>query len=197
MTDAWRLFIALELPPPILRTIANVQSDLRRTIPERAARWVRPEGIHLTLKFLGDVPVEKVDDLRVKLAKAAEGHHPFMLGIQGLGCFPNLRQPRVLWLGLVGEVQELAALQESVENHIAPLGFPTEERDFHPHLTLARTARDATRQEAAALGRAAEQGIGQHGAWQVAEVSLIRSQLRPEGALYTEVWNVHLEPSGD
>src|SRR5574341_660827 len=192
MTDTWRLFIALELPPPILKSIAKIQSNLRCTIPERAVRWVHLEGIHLTLKFLGDVPVDKVDDLRTRLAKAAEGHHPFMLGIQALGCFPSLRQPRVLWLGFVGDMQALAVLQEEVERHIAPLGFPSEERDFHPHLTLARTARGATRQEIAAMGRAAEQGVGQLGAWQVDKVSLIRSQLRPEGALYTQVWNVRL-----
>lgn len=196
MSEMWRLFIALELPPPILQSVSRVQNDLKRKIPERAAKWVRPDGIHLTLKFLGDVPTNQMDAIRTSLADAVEGHAPFFIGIQGLGCFPHTRQPRVLWLGLVGEVQKLAALQQSVEQQIAPLGYPTEERGFHPHLTLARANRDAPRQDLAALGRAAEDGLGQLGSWQVANVSLMRSQLRPTGAVYTQVWDISLEPSG-
>ncbi len=195
MSEMWRLFIAVELPEPVVKSVAKVQGDLKRAIPDRAARWVRPEGIHLTLKFLGDVPIDQLDNLRGGMSDAASGHETFFLGIQGLGCFPNLKQPRVLWLGLVGEVQALAALQESVEACIAPLGFPSESRGFQPHLTLARSGRDATREELAALGRAAERGLGQIASWQVKNFSLMRSQLRPEGAVYTRVWDVSLEPA--
>lgn len=193
MGEAWRLFIALELPGEVLAAIARAQDSLKRAIPEQAVRWVRPEAIHLTLKFLGDVPREQMAAVQEGLSSACAGHHPLALGIEGVGCFPNSLRPRVVWLGVTGDVQKLAALQESVERHIAPLGFPTEGRGFTPHLTLGRTQRSASRDAIAQIGRAVDRGIdGQLATWQVDGVSLIRSQLRPEGALYTTLFRVGL-----
>jgi 2'-5' RNA ligase len=193
MSEAWRLFVALELPPNVLTTLARIRSGLKRSIPSGAVRWVQPEGIHLTLKFLGDVPVSQLADLKTALEQAAGGHSPFELEIRGLGCFPNTQRPRVLWVGVGGDLPRLSALQSAVEQFIAPLGYPTERDTFSPHLTLARTARQAGREEIAALGRVAEQtDIGQAARWRVEAVSLMRSQLKPDGAVYTEVHQVKL-----
>jgi 2'-5' RNA ligase len=188
-----RLFIAIELPHDILRTVERVQNQLKPAIPGRAAKWVRPEGIHLTLKFLGDVPRVQTDGIIEEMQAAARGHTAFFLSIEGLGCFPNTRNPRVLWLGLTGDVRDLAALQADVESHIAPLGYPSEERGFHPHLTLARSAREAHRDELAAIGKAAEKGLGTLGSWRIDAISLMRSDLRSDGAVYTRVAHVPLE----
>jgi 2'-5' RNA ligase len=180
------MFIAIELPDNLLRAIEKLQNSLKRATPGRAAKWVSPEGIHLTLKFLGDVQVSRIDEVVREMQAALEGHQSFYLNVEGLGCFPNLHNPRVLWLGLTGGVRELAALQNDIEQFVAPLGFPTEDRPFHPHLTLARTAREASRDEITAIGQAAERGVGTLGGWRVDGVSLMRSQLRPSGAVYTQ-----------
>jgi len=180
-----RLFIAVELPPNVLKTIEQVQSDLKRTIPGRGAKWVSPDSVHLTLKFLGDVPAQHIDTIIAGIQKAANGFSAFFLMMEGLGCFPNTRNPRVLWLGLTGNVRGLSALQASIEGQIAPMGYPTEDRAFHPHLTLARIARDARQDEIESIGKAAEHGLGTLGSWRVDGVSLMRSELSPTGSIYT------------
>ncbi len=195
MRGPWRLFVALELPSDVLHALEKLQADLRRHIPGRAVRWVRPEGIHLTLKFLGDVPCDQVGELQTALDQAVAGRHRFSLNVEGLSCFPNMNRPRVLWVGVTGALKPLLALQQGVEEHIAPLGFSTEERSFSPHLTLARTGQRASRDEMAALGEAVQKyTIGQIASWEVQTVSLMRSYLKPDGATYTQVYTVALEP---
>lgn len=195
MSDTWRLFIALELPPDVLEVVAQTQADLKRHVPSHVARWARPAGIHLTLKFLGDTPTGQVDDLKTALAEAAAGHSRFELSIQGMGCFPNTQRPRVLWLGVAGDVKPLRALRDDVERHIAPLGHPTEKRRFNPHLTLARAGRRASRDELAILGQISDEyDPGHLASWSVDGVSLMRSQLKPSGAVYTQIGHVKLEP---
>jgi 2'-5' RNA ligase len=197
MSDTWRLFIALELPENVLRAIGRLQADLKKTTAPRAARWTRPEGIHLTLKFLGDVPAARADELGSALREAASRGQPFDLQAQGLGCFPNLARPRVLWLGLAGDLGKLRALQADVEERTARLGFAAEERGFSPHLTLARTAQAASRTEAAAIGAAASQhDPGLVAAWRVSALSLMRSHLRPDGAVYQQVMEEALGGGG-
>lgn len=188
MNESWRLFIALELPPDVLKAITRLQDDLKRAIPARAARWVRPEGIHLTLKFLGDVRADRLDELKAAMAEAVTGHPGFELSLEGLGCFPNAERPRVLWVGVTGEIGPLRSLQSDVEKTITPLGFPAEERGFSPHLTLARTARGANREDAAQIGQISiEHDVGLLASWRVRSVSLMRSTLKPDGAEYTQV----------
>lgn len=188
MNDTWRLFIAIELPANVLKAISQVQTDLKRAIPDRAVRWTRPEGIHLTLKFLGDVRTSQLDAIKARLEQVAVGHAPFELGIQGSGCFPSLARPRVLWVGVTGDTQSLRDLQAAVERNIAPLGFPPEERGFSPHLTLGRMSQGANRDDAALIGKIVqERDIGQLVSWQADSVSLMSSQLKPGGAQYTQV----------
>jgi 2'-5' RNA ligase len=184
--ESWRLFIAIELPHEILKAIVQIQTGLKKEIPDRAVRWTRPEGIHLTLKFLGDVRPGQLDALKAGLSQAVSGHSRIELGIRGLGCFPNLARPRVLWLGVLGDIEALRALQADVEQTIAPLGFPTEERGFSPHLTLARTPQEARRDELAQIGEIVQKrDVEQLISWQVKAISLMRSHLKPDGAQYT------------
>jgi 2'-5' RNA ligase len=188
MSTLLRLFIALELPPHVLEALEATQRDLRPRVPERAARWVRPEGIHLTLKFLGDVPAGQVDAVGAAMREAARDHAPFELRAEGLGVFPNPQKARVLWVGVKGELETLGRLQASVEEHVAPLGYPTESRSFSAHLTLARASRNASRAEQEALGGlVGSSDVGTLVAWQVGAVNLMRSQLKPGGAVYTRL----------
>jgi 2'-5' RNA ligase len=188
MSNALRLFIALELPTPVLEALEAVQGDLRARLPDRAARWVRPEGIHLTLKFLGDVPSEQVDDIAGALRTCVKGYDPIELRVEGLGVFPNPRRARVLWTGVGGDVDALRRLHASVEQHIAPVGYPTESRRFNPHLTLARARRNATPAEREAIGTlVSDHDVGHLATWEVSSVGLIRSQLKPSGAVYTQL----------
>jgi len=194
MNETWRLFIALELPAHVLKAIEALQDDLKGAVPRRAARWSRPEGIHLTLMFLGDVPTAQVETVIDALRVSVAEHASFELTVLGIGCFPDKKRPRVLWAGVGGEVDPLRQLQAHVEQAIMPLGYPGEDHSFSPHLTLARTAQGASHEEAAAIGAAASsRDIGQLAAWLVENVSLMRSHLLPDGPHYDTVARVPLK----
>src|SRR2546421_211885 len=143
-----RAFIAIQLSDEVKRQIGSVQAELKREVSGsgrggKAVKigWTQPEGIHLTLKFLGDIQETQVEALREILKRAAAPARPFTLEARGLGAFPNPRAPRVIWLGLHGksdDMAELQRLQAAVEDGAAALGFAKEARAFTPHLTLAR-----------------------------------------------------------
>ncbi len=193
MAEAWRLFIALELPPDIIQHITAVQQDIKQRAPQGAVRWVLPQSIHLTLKFLGDVPSDQREDLENALTKAVKAHAPFQLAAGDLGCFPNAQRPSVIWVGLTGGMDALHALRDAVETHIAPLGYPTENRPFHPHLTLGRVRRETHRSDMQRIGALiTDSTIQTSGPWRVTEVTLIRSQLGPGGAVYTPLFHAAL-----
>jgi 2'-5' RNA ligase len=194
MAEMWRLFIAITIPPDVLDSLVAVQDRLKHKTPPRTVRWVRPEGIHLTLKFLGDVPVIKRETLEKTLAKAAQDHAPFTLAATGLGVFPNLKRPRVVWIGIQQDRAALAALRDAVEEHIAPLGYPTENRPFNPHLTLGRILRDARRADIQRFAELiAHRDLTDRFTWQVNDVHLIRSELKPTGAVYTTLYDAPLK----
>ena len=193
-----RAFIAVQLSDALKRQIGSVQAELNRELSGSARGgkavkigWVQPEGIHLTLKFLGDIQEAQVDALREILSKAAASARPFTLEARGLGAFPNPRAPRVIWLGLHGKSEDMAELQRlqaAVEDGAAALGFAKEARAFTPHLTLARI-RD--RVEAGALEPVltAQQNRAV-GKFAASSVELIKSELRPSGAVYTTLVEV-------
>lgn len=182
-----RTFVAIELPEDVTSALAGLQSDLRQRLQTRAIRWVKPEAIHLTLKFLGDVPADQIDEVAMALRAACVGIPPFEFSLAGLGCFPNARRPNVVWVGLEGDLRLLHQLRDAVEAHIAPLGYPTERRAFEPHLTLGRVKR-ASPSEARAIGGEIEATkLGMVARVQVNQVSLMRSDLSPAGATYTRL----------
>lgn len=193
MTETWRLFVALELPSDVRAMLADLQERLRPRTPTKTVRWMNPDGIHLTLKFLGDVPSAQRANLEKALEAAVAGRTRFMLDTGLLGCFPNTRRPRVVWVGIRGHIDQLIALRDAVEASIAPLGYPTEDRPFSPHLTLGRVQREANQANVQRLG---EMIAGQSGlpslSWPVTGVTLFRSELKPDGATYSALHQVVL-----
>ena len=188
-----RAFIAIPLPATLLNKLAALQRRLERQVPPRSVRWVRAEGIHLTLKFLGDTPTHKLPD--IKQALAAVGRHApgCTFTAEGLGCFPNTNRPRVVWVGTREPTGRLAALQQAIEEVVAPLGFPPEGRKFSPHLTLGRIGRRASRSDAAQVGQlVADTDVGTLAEVAADRFCLIRSVLKPSGAEYTTLEEFHL-----
>jgi RNA 2',3'-cyclic 3'-phosphodiesterase len=181
-----RAFIAIELERDVLQALDDVQRELKRRVHGNPVRWTASSGIHLTLKFLGNVPAGQVPQIMSAIERVGATAQAFPLSFAHLGCFPNLQRPRVVWVGLESASGVLLALQQAVEEAVAPLGYPTEERGFTPHLTLGRAQRTASTEELRALGRViAEQQATQVASMWVDAVSLMRSELRPSGAIYT------------
>ncbi|GEJ55796.1 RNA 2',3'-cyclic phosphodiesterase [Anaeromyxobacter diazotrophicus] len=187
-----RLFVALEPSELIHRRLAALQGELRRAAGGAAeqVKWVSPEGVHLTLQFLGAVPEERLPAIQGAVGRAAAGSAPLELAVAGAGAFPSARRARVLWAAVAGDVAPLAALVAALGRELAPLGFTPEERPFAAHLTLGR-ARDARGLPglAAALAHA---GGGTEARWRAAEVVLFRSHLSPHGARYEALYRAPL-----
>jgi 2'-5' RNA ligase len=181
-----RTFIAIELDDSIKDGLVQAQERLKEHIAPRSVRWVRPGAIHLTLKFLGNTSQDQVEAVRATLPLVVADTSPFSFGVGGLGCFPNTRRPRVVWIGIQEVTGALLGLRQAIEAHVAPLGFPTEKRPFRPHLTLGRVRRYANKSEVAQIGKVVDEIlVGSMGEMTVTEVSYIKSDLRPSGAVYS------------
>ena len=178
-----RSFIAIDVPSLVLAQIGQLQEELRHTKAD--VKWVRPESIHLTLKFLGTVPEEVLEKISLAISPVISSWELFDLRIHGLGCFPSSRNPRVLWLGIDRGTEQISPLQEAIEKKAVEVSFPPEPRSFTPHLTIGRVR--------SFKGKGAlTQAIETHknveiGAFQAKEVFLIRSELTPLGAIYTKL----------
>lgn len=184
--DAIRAFIAIELPEAILAELGNIETRLKPQMPRETIRWVKADSIHLTLKFLGQVPSDQLEMITLSLRMAVTAHAPFTLEVKGAGCFPDIHRPRVVWVGVKEGDHRLHALQRAIENAIEPLGYPTEIRDFTPHLTLGRVARDVRQADQKRIGEVVQAArVGLLGTWEVRQVALIKSDLKPSGAEYT------------
>ncbi len=182
-----RSFIAIELPDEGRKGLARLRSELERD-EHRFVKWVDPDGIHLTLKFLGNIPFKRVAEITAAMEEAAQGISPFHLEISGLGVFPSLKQVRVFWVGIGGEVERLSRLQKNIDSALAALGFAREERPFVPHLTLARIRQGASPSERRSFGELVDSAIFEDKYHiEVEAVSLMKSQLTPAGAVYTRL----------
>jgi 2'-5' RNA ligase len=179
-----RCFIAIELPPDVFRVLQDLQTCLGKG-RERGAKWVAPGGIHLTLKFLGDVPAERIAPIGSAMERVAAAGTPLALHLAGAGCFPSAERPRVLWVGMAGDTERLAKLQARMQAAMAELGFPREARLFTPHLTLARMRDLASAEDLARLGPAVRALSVPRVGFTAGEVALIRSDLLLSGAVYT------------
>jgi 2'-5' RNA ligase len=183
---AIRTFIAIKLDEALHRRLARLQDELKPAVPHGSVRWVAPENIHLTLKFLGDVEPARIEAIAAAMRAAAAGAQPCSFEVAGLGCFPNTRRPNVIWVGLSETSGALAALQAAIETELSRLGFPPEARGFSPHLTLGRVRRESRPADIQEIGRLVEaKKIGSLGRQTVSSVTLFESDLRPEGAVYT------------
>ncbi len=187
--DILRTFIAIELDETVAIALGAIQEELKSRVPKGSVRWVNPASIHLTLKFLGDTPKSRLSEIEEALREACAGVAPLDLTIEGRGCFPNFRRPNVIWVAVRDHGGALTRLQEAVEAHVAPLGWPTEKRPFRPHLTLGRVNRRVSSRERAAIGAAVESlEVEQIATVHVTHVSFMRSDLRPTGAVYTRLF---------
>jgi 2'-5' RNA ligase len=188
-----RAFIAIELSPEIKRTLARLQVTLKSG-GRAPVRWTDPDSTHLTLQFLGDINAADVGKITSVMATAAMGVTPFQLSVSGLGVFPNPGRVRVVWVGLAGDLEKLVRLQKNVENALSPLGFTPEARAFTPHLTLGRVRDNARPDERQELGKLVT-GLREKpdGRLDVSAVYLIKSQLTPQGPIYTRLASVELK----
>lgn len=187
-----RVFIAIELPAELRQELARLQTMLKTAnLPQ--IKWVKPNGIHLTLKFLGNIPVSDTDRITQAMTDAATQISPFYLETEALGAFPNLKRVQVVWVGLGGETDKLKQLQQLIEINLTRLGFAAEQRPFKPHLTLARLGKDTSPEEQRQLGELIASIDSRTGKKiKVDRINLIKSQLTREGAIYSIISSARL-----
>jgi 2'-5' RNA ligase len=188
-----RVFVAIELPPPVITALTAVQQQLAaRALPLRLSA---PAGLHLTLAFIGEIPAGQVPALAGAVQQGTAGTGPFQLRAEGLGMFPNARAPRVIWAGVEGAPDAMAALtalREGIATQLRGAGF-TLDRRFDPHLTLARVRDRCTPTERAEIGAAVQALPGLAPVlFDVTGVSVMRSDMRPSGAVYSRLAHVVL-----
>ena len=184
-----RTFIAAEIPSSIHQAILQRTEPLRKTLGTAIIRWVHVQNIHLTLKFLGDVAPENVDTLTQMLDVEAGRVDPFDIHIGGLGSFPSLRRPRVLFVGVQAPAG-LEAVYRGIESACARLGYPSEGRSFSPHLTLGRVKQEATASHQQQIRLNLEElKIDSLGTARVDSVHLYKSELTPNGSVYTRLFS--------
>ncbi len=180
--ESVRTFICLQLPEFARDRLASTQARLRESGAQ--VSWVKPHNIHLTLKFLGSVPAERLREVVRAVQRAAVPAQPIPLELTVLGCFPNRRAPRVVWAGLNRIPEQLRNLQQRVERELVATGFPAESRPFSPHFTLGRvrSGRNVRKLVAAMQAERLEPLR-----FEAAEVVVMASRLHASGALYTPV----------
>jgi len=183
-----RSFLAIELPKPILRKIEEVQGDLRLTHAD--VRWVNPEKIHLTLKFFGNIEESRIDSIFKSIEEPIRNTFPFSIKVRGVGAFPQMKNPRVIWMGLVNGREVLISLQKQIEAQLEKIGFQPEDRSFHPHLTLGRMKSSRGKDEL--VERMEKHKEEEFGDLPVEKVVLFKSDLRPSGPIYTPLGDIKL-----
>ncbi len=192
-----RAFIALAIPMSAKSLLEEVVEPLVVQTRDQV-RWVNIEGIHLTLKFLGNVDAARIEPVAEAMCQVSLGTSPFRLALSGMGMFPNEKRPRVIWARVQGDLDSLGELQARIEDQVSSQGFSREKRAFSPHLTLRRvrdnTASDARRQIGAAVTACS---MGPTESWQVDSVRLVRSHLTPGGATYTDLAVASLGGNGE
>jgi len=183
-----RSFIAIDLPPRLQEALGALARELQEA--RAPVTWVKPERIHLTLKFLGDVASERIPDIQQGLEQVAKRAASFRLTATGCGAFPTLQQMRVIWVGLQADGTALSSLQQAVEEAMAQLGYKREQRAFKPHLTLGRVKGRHHLRLLQELLLQRQDFTAE--AFDVTELVLYKSELRPEGARYTPVFRKRL-----
>jgi len=177
-----RSFIAIPVPRTGLEVLEKVVKRLDSEMGGKV-RWVRPRGIHLTLKFMGDIPALTLEQVLETLPQVTASFGPFEISMSGLGVFPNARRPRVLWAGLAGDLETLSALQLAVDEAVGRLGLPKEDRPFSPHLTLGRVRRDTNEEQSRTIGYLmSNTELQAVPPWSVDAVNLMRTELDPTGS---------------
>jgi len=186
------LFLAIDIPSEILEGLTKIQNHFKSL--DLDASWVRPGNIHLTLKFLGNTEPEKIPQIVEMMNTCVNSIAPFSLALTEVGCFPNQNRPRVLWVGLADSQGSLVSAQKNIERNLSRLGYDTDNKPFFPHLTLARI-------------KSPKSGLGikekitnlpgeDKKPFSVKSIKLYKSELTPQGAIYTSVHEFNIKPSG-
>jgi 2'-5' RNA ligase len=182
-----RTFIAVELPENIKNKIGELQAPLKRT--NAFVSWVKPENIHITLKFLGEVPEEKINEVFSAIEIALKETKKFKINLKGMGAFPDFRRPRVIWVGTGKGGEELLSMANKIEEEMEKIGFPKENRKFSPHFTIGRVKSPKNIEKLMEKVKSTDfetEDIG------VNEVTVMKSQLHPAGAIYTPLKKIPL-----
>lgn len=188
--ESWRVFCAIELSTSARASLTNHINRLRELVPHARASWSREENTHLTLKFLGEIQTSKLSRLSNAVSRAVAGAASFQVRVEETGVFPKPRAPRVLWIGVKDESEKLVRLQSRLEEECSREGFATEDRPFHPHLTIARLRKP---EGARALAVAHTQMQFDPVALQISECLVIRSEPGNAGSKYTVISRHRLE----
>ncbi len=193
MSKTARVFVAVHLPEPQRAALELTISSLRESGLSKV-RWVRPEGVHLTLKFLGDIPASQIEAVGVAMRDAAKESSPFHLALGTLGAFPNLGRARVLWCGVQGDKGSLSQLQERTETGLEAVGYPRENRPFSPHITLGRLREGGRPPDVDLLQQALDACAPRlHDWWLVEDVCLMQTVLMPGGSRYEVIATATLD----
>ena len=186
-----RAFICFKLPERLISSIGRIQVSVKQY--GLKIRWVRPENIHLTIKFLGDIKWSEIDGIGRLIKETAMDFTPLLLSAQGIGVFPNLNRPRVIWIGISGQIEELIGLQKMLDNKLRIIGFPKEKRPFKGHLTIGRIKGSIDSNK---LSDVLNQ-INRFAAspFSVDKIYLMQSDLKPLGAVYTRLMTADFETS--
>jgi len=180
-----RLFVAISIPEPVRDEIIRVQQELQPLVPRKVARWARPDQFHLTLRFLGDVPVTGLEQLKELVNAVCRSARPLQLRAEGVGFFPNPHSPRVVWVGMDDQTGLLVDLQKRIEIAVRPFAGKSGAEIFAGHVTLGRlkNLKSADARKLAALAQTVKDRS--FGEWTADEVEIIRSELSPAGARHT------------
>jgi RNA 2',3'-cyclic 3'-phosphodiesterase len=188
MEETIRSFIAIELSPQAHDELASLQSALQKAGAD--VKWVEPENIHLTLKFLGDLEPKKAEEVKELLIKTVSGFKPFELSMKGAGAFPSLSSPRVIWAGVGLGAAESMRIAETIETKLQGTGIPGEERKFHPHMTLGRVRSPKNCEKLRGIIETIKFETGSK--INVNHLTLFRSRLSPQGPLYTPLFKASM-----
>ena len=183
-----RCFIAIELPEAVKSTLSGIEEELKKSKAD--VRWVKPDNVHLTLKFFGNIEDKKTEKIIEIMENICNQYAPFTIEIKGMGTFPNIKSPRVLWVGIEGN-DTLKTLQKEIENKMESIGFEREDRAFTAHLTLGRF-RSSIEKEGLLKAVKLHEKDTFVGSINVQSLSLIRSDLHPEGARYSKIIDISL-----
>ncbi len=191
--EQWRLFWAIPLPEEVHDHIEKLQKELIRRVPGGSVRWVPVENVHITLAFLGPWDKHGIPRMVEEVTQGLEGVPPFSLNVETAGVFPNVRRPRVIWLGIGGEMDALRRLQTALARVLVGLGWRPEKRAYTPHLTIGRVRKGQSNSTLARIGNTVQRlKVEPFGHHPVREIVLYRSVLKPTGAEYTPVARVAL-----
>ena len=188
-----RAFIAVQLPEGLKKELADLETQLKKNSPP-VIKWVDPNSIHITLKFLGEISPDSIEELMLAIEESARGIQPFQLEVRELGAFPGLDRTQILWVGIKGAMEKIEELEKRIEAHTAQLGFPRENRPFTPHLTLGRVRDGARPNELQRIGKLfSEINFSTSNHVDVKAIDLMKSRLTPTGAIYTCIGSVKLK----